>query len=33
VATTGQFILLPKSGEDNWEEIHQFIENKGVATS
>ncbi len=33
VAATGQFILLPKSGENSWEEIHQFIENKGVATS
>ncbi|HOR02095.1 MAG TPA: LCP family protein [Candidatus Woesebacteria bacterium] len=33
VATTGQFILQPKLGENNWEEVHKFIENKGIATS
>lgn len=32
-ASTGQFILSPKIGENNWSEIHQFIANKGVATS
>jgi len=32
-ASTGQFILSPKLGETNWDEIHQFIENKGVATT
>jgi len=31
-ANTGQFILTPKLGENNWTEIYQFIENKGVAT-
>ena len=32
-ANTGQFILTPKLGENNWTEIYQFIENKGVATT
>ncbi len=32
-ASTGQFILNPKLGENNWTEIRQFIEDKGVATS
>ena len=32
-ASTGQFILIPKIGENNWNEIHQFIENKGISTS
>ncbi len=26
----GQFILIPKAGENNWEEIHLFIENEGI---
>jgi LCP family protein required for cell wall assembly len=29
-ASTGQAILSPKAGENNWDEIHQFIENKGI---
>lgn len=33
VATTGQFILIPKLGEDNWSEIHEFIKNKGVVAT
>ena len=32
-ASTGQFVLLPKLGENNWEEIHQYIQNKGVSTT
>jgi polyisoprenyl-teichoic acid--peptidoglycan teichoic acid transferase len=32
-ASTGQSILTPKIGENNWDEIHQFIENKGISTS
>ncbi|MDD4106667.1 MAG: LCP family protein [Candidatus Shapirobacteria bacterium] len=28
----GQFILIPKAGENNWEEIHLFIENEGTTT-
>ncbi|MDD4937414.1 MAG: LCP family protein [Candidatus Shapirobacteria bacterium] len=31
-ATTGQAILSPKAGENNWDVIHQFIQDKGVAT-
>jgi LCP family protein required for cell wall assembly len=31
-ASTGQAILSPKAGETNWDEIHQYIQNKGVAT-
>lgn len=26
-SVNGQFILIPKSGENNWEDIHQFIDN------
>ena len=29
VASTGQFVLMPEAGEDNWEEIYEYIENKG----
>lgn len=32
-ASTGQFILSPKAGENNWSEIQEFIKNKGVATT
>lgn len=32
-SSSGQFILSPISGENNWEEIHRYIENKGVATT
>jgi len=32
-ANTGQFILSPKMGENNWSEVRQYIENKGVATT
>lgn len=32
-ASTGQFILSPKAGENNWTEIQQFIKNKGIATT
>ena len=31
--STGQFILSPKVGENNWSEIQEFIKNKGVATT
>jgi len=33
IASTGQFVLIPKIGENNWSEIHQFIENKGISTT
>ena len=33
VASTGQFILSPRLGENNWEEVKLFIQNKGVATT
>lgn len=26
-SSTGQFILLPKTGEDNWTETHAFVQN------
>lgn len=32
-ASTGQFILSPKLGENNWAEVRQYIENKGMATT
>jgi hypothetical protein len=32
-AITGQAILSPKAGDNNWDEIRQFIVNKGVATT
>jgi anionic cell wall polymer biosynthesis LytR-Cps2A-Psr (LCP) family protein len=31
--STGQFILSPKVGENNWSEIQEFIKNKGVSTT
>lgn len=31
-ASTGQFILNPKIGENNFDEIKSFIENKGIST-
>lgn len=31
-SSTGQFILEPKAGKENWEEIHQFIENSRIST-
>ena len=30
IENIGQFILIPKAGENNWEEIHLFIENEGI---
>lgn len=30
VASTKQFILSPRLGENNWEEVKLFIQNKGV---
>jgi LCP family protein required for cell wall assembly len=32
VASTKQFILTPRLGENNWEEVKLFIENKGVTS-
>ena len=32
-AITGQFILSPRLGENNWIEIQEFINNKGIATT
>lgn len=32
-SASGQSILSPRIGEDNWTEIHQFIESNGIATS
>lgn len=32
VASTKQFILTPNSGENNWNEVRLFIQNKGVTT-
>jgi len=29
VASTGQFVLMPEAGENEWGEIHEYIENKG----
>jgi len=31
-ASTGQFILNPKLGENDFSEIHEFIKNKGILT-
>lgn len=31
-ANTGQFILSPKLGENNFDEVKKFIENKGILT-
>jgi len=33
VASTGQFILSPKLGDNNWLEVQEFIKNKGIATT
>lgn len=30
VANTGQFVLLPRLGENNWDEVKLYIQNKGV---
>jgi len=32
VSSTKQFILSPRLGENNWEEVKLFIQNKGVTT-
>lgn len=31
-SSIGQFILIPRTGENNWDEIHQYIENPDLVT-
>ena len=32
VASTKQFILTPRLGENNWDDVRLFVQNKGVTT-
>lgn len=32
VAYTGQFILIPRLGENNWDDVKLFVQNKGATT-
>lgn len=32
IASTGQFVLLPRLGENNWDEVKLYIQNKGIIT-